>query len=84
MDAWPLWELECEDAGGSKVEARVTLSKSGTRGTVCMVRARRHVDESEIEAPVKAEMPIKNNNRVGAQALVQQAQALAARKGARR
>ena len=85
VDAWPLWELECEDASGERVEARITLSKGGTRGTVCLVRSWRHVDESEIEgeAPVKAVLPTKNNNRAGAQALVHAAQALAARKGAR-
>lgn len=89
VDAWPLWELECEDAGGSKVEARITLNAKGTRGTVCLVRARRHVDESEIEAFQSSHgeevtgAPIKNNNRAGAMALVHAAQALAARKGAR-
>jgi hypothetical protein len=83
VDAWPLWELECEDAIGSRVEARIALSALGTRGTVHLVRDGRHVDESEIEAPVKAELPIKNNNRAGAMALVHAAQALAARKGVR-
>lgn len=87
VDAWPLWELECEDAVGSKVEARIALSALGTRGTVHLVRDGRHVDESEseieIEAPAQAAQPTKNNNRVGAMSLVHQAQALAARKGAR-
>jgi hypothetical protein len=83
VDAWPLWELECEDAGGEPVEARITLSKGGTRGTVCLVRSWRHVDESDAEAPAQAVQPIKNNNRVGAMSLVHQAQALAARKGVR-
>lgn len=83
VDAWPRWDIECEDAGGSKVEARITLSKGGTRGTVCLVRARRHVDESEIEGEAQAVLPTKNNNRAGAMSLVHQAQALAARKGAR-
>lgn len=83
VPAWPRWDLCCEDAAGELVEARITLSKAGTRGTVCLVRARRHVDESEIEAPAQAVSPIKNNNRAGALSLVHAAQALAARKGVR-
>lgn len=83
VEAWPRWELRCEDASGEVVEARIALNARGTRGTVCLVRAGRHVDESEIEAPAQAVAPIKNNNRAGAMALVHQAQALAARKGVR-
>lgn len=73
-----VWIVEVEGEG----ELRVCVPNGSVAGVVTW-RGDRRVVELESARPVMPAAPTKNNNRAGAQALVQQAQALAARKGAR-
>lgn len=85
---WKTWDLDLEGAGDERAQARLTLNARGTAGSAFVVRGARHVDERESQlvevAQPRRPSSIKNNNRAGALALVEQAQALAARKEGRR
>lgn len=80
--AWMTWDFELEGEGGERASARITLNRRGTRGSTFVTRGARYIDESDGEMFVA--MPTtRHNNRPAAMALVEQARALAARKGAR-
>ncbi len=81
--AWMTWDFELEGEGGERASARITLNRRGTRGCAYVARGARYVDESGENAIVAMPTTRTNNNRPAAMAMVEQARALAARKGAR-
>lgn len=81
--AWSTWDFELEGEADERAGARITLNRRGTRGSAHVVRGARYVDESGENAIVAMPTTRTNNNRPGAMAMVEQARALAARKGVR-
>lgn len=81
--AWMTWDFELTGEADERATARITLNRRGTTGSAFVTRGARHIDESGESAIVAMPTTRTNNNRPAAMAMVEQARALAARKGVR-